>query len=335
MPKTTNNFAETTDLNDTTNIIDDIMRSLRVSGSVLLRETYQSPWAIDVPDMASLSELLEVSSGKKVVAFHLVEFGHCIVSPEKGQEILLKAGEMIVCFGGQAHHLSQGAPSIGQPISTLLKGGPIIQKPRKTDGIEGAGLLCGVFMLENTAFNPLFNSLPPIIHSALSKQGELHNLSGVARIMADEINRSAMGSGYIIERLLEVLCAEIIRAHIEAAPRHERGWSSGIKDPVISRAIAALHACPGDDWSVHLLASKVRMSPSRLAARFSQSVGDSPMAYLTKWRMNLACRELEHSKSNVDLISSKLGYESPAAFSRAFKKHLGLSPAAWRTQRVS
>jgi AraC-like DNA-binding protein len=170
------------------------------------------------------------------------------------------------------------------------------------------------------------------MHTTLSRTGELHNLSGVARLMAEEIDRKSPGGRYIVERLLEVLCAEAVRAHIETVLYREANWVQEIKDPVIGRAIAAIHMHPGKDWSVQRLARVVAMSPSRFAARFSESLGDSPMAYVTKWCMNVACRQLVTSRQGIDQIAVSVGYESQAAFIRAFKKHVGLPPAAWRTR---
>jgi AraC-like DNA-binding protein len=305
---------------------------LRISGSLLLRESYAPPWSIAIPDGQRLAALLGLDADTRVVAFHLVEYGHCMIGAESGEDMLLAAGDIAILFGGQAHRLSQGESPETQSIENLLAGGRNLRRPDTLDSSAGAALLCGVFLLHNTAFNPLFAALPAVLRTALSRQGELHNLSGVARLMAGEMDRRLPGGGYIVERLLEVLCAEAVRAHMEAAPPEETGWFRGIRDPVVGRAMAELHARPGDPWSVPRLAGVVAMSPSRFAARFSGCVGDSPMAYLTKWRMNLACRELADSNQSVDRIAAGLGYESPAAFSRAFRKQVGVSPAQWRTQ---
>jgi len=251
---------------------------------------------------------------------------------ENGTEHLLKAGEMAICFGGSAHRLFQGDSAKTQSIESLLAGGSNIHRPGLEINAGDTALLCGVFMLSHTEFNPLVAALPSMMLSNLSRPGELHNLSGVARLMAEEIDRSSFGGDYIVERLLEVLCAEAIRAYIETVPQRETGWLRGIKDPVVGRAIAAVHSCPDMDWSVQRMAQGVAMSPSRFAARFSECVGDSPMAYVTKWRMNIACRELASTQKRVDQIAVEVGYESLAAFSRAFKKHVNVSPAMWRDQ---
>jgi AraC-like DNA-binding protein len=330
MSITTDHCAETTETSRTLKIIDDTLRSLRISGSVLLREPYVAPWSIAIPNQQQLSALLGAPPGTRVVAFHMVEFGHCTIRPQGGDEILLTAGELAICFGGEAHLLSQGKVKQALSIETLLTHG---QNPRHPDAVgqtAGASLMCGAFMLQHTHFNPLFSALPPVLHAKLSRRGELHNLSGVARLMADELDRNSQGSGYVVERLLEVLCAEAIRAHVETTTRQAPGWFHGIQDPVIGRAIGAIHTRPGEDWSVTRLAADVAMSPSRFAARFVETLGDSPMAYVTKWRMNVACRQLLATQQSIESIAANNGYESLTAFSRAFRKHVGVSPTAWR-----
>ena len=302
MPKTTDNIADTLNSGALSSIIDDALRSLRITGSVLLRESYASHWAVAIPDAQTLRSMLKAEQTMSVVAFHLVEFGHCSLQTANGDNIVIKAGEMVICFGGESHQLIRGKPDQVQQIETLLTGGPNIQRPNIEVGTEGASLLCGVFLLQHTMLNPLFNALPAVMHSKLTRSGELHNLSGVSRLMAEEIDREPKVGSYVVERLLEVLCAEAVRAHIELVPHHETNWLRGIKDPVINQVIAAIHSQPGEDWSVQRMAANLAMSPSRFAARFSESVGDSPMAYTTKWRMNLACRALINSKFSIDQI---------------------------------
>lgn len=335
MLNTTTLFAETTATSSTGDVVADALKSLRISGSLLLREAYAPPWAIKVPGADDLAGLLGVGRSDRVVAFHLAEFGHCEIKSESEPGVLLKAGEMAICFGGSAHRIFQGKTARTQSIESLLGGTINARRPDETTRASGTSLLCGVFLLHQTALNPLFAALPRLMHTTLSKPGELHNLSGVARLMAEEIDRKSPGSAYIVERLLEVLCAEAVRAHIEAGKHEEPSWFRGIKDSIVGRAIAAIHLRPGEDWSVQRLAGDVAMSPSRFAARFAQALGDSPMAYVAKWRMNVACRQLASSQQGVERVASNVGYESVAAFNRAFKKHVGLPPAAWRARETS
>jgi AraC-like DNA-binding protein len=331
MLKMTIIYTNTTDISKIRVIVDDALRSLRISGDLLLLEHYAPPWAVAVPNATELLRLLGLKGDVRVVAFHLVEFGHCEIKSENADKLLLEAGDMAIFFGGAAHRISVGKPAQTQIFSSLLEG-KNARHPVTIGQPAGTSLICGAFLLRHTEFNPLLSALPPVVHSSLARSGELHNLSGVARLLTEEIKRSVKGNSYVIERLLEVLCAEAVRAHIETAPKQQAGWFRGLKDPVVCRAIAAIHAKPGNDWSVNKLASAVSMSPSRFAARFAQAMGDSPMAYVTRWRMNVACRKLTASRIAIDQIAFEVGYESHAAFNRAFKKLVGLPPATWRTR---
>jgi AraC-like DNA-binding protein len=277
-----------------------------------------------------LGTLLGAKSGTRVVAFHLVEFGHCEIKLENGDHAVIAVGEMAVCFAGVAHRISQGRNPNVLPVERILAGSANVSLSGTAGRTRGASLLCGVFQLHDTFLNPLFAALPPLLRTSVSRTGEFHNLSGVARLMAQEIDNKNLGSNYIVERLLEVLCAEAIRAHIETAP--QLGWFCAIKDPVIGHAIAAIHARPSEDWSVQRLAQGVSLSPSRFAARFAATLGESPMAYVAKWRMSVACQLLAGTQQAIDRIAADVGYDNPAAFNRAFKKHVGVPPATWRAR---
>jgi AraC-like DNA-binding protein len=143
----------------------------------------------------------------------------------------------------------------------------------------------------------------------------------------------SLGSTFVIDRLLELLCIEILRSHIETAAHSKSGWLAIVKDPVIGKAISMIHSRPGDSWSVKRLAQGVAMSPSRFAARFSAALGDSPMAYVTKWRMNVAGRLLDETRQGIEEIAANVGYDNVAAFARGFKRHLGVPPGAWRARQ--
>jgi transcriptional regulator GlxA family with amidase domain len=139
----------------------------------------------------------------------------------------------------------------------------------------------------------------------------------------------------MVERLLELLCAEAVRSDLSTLQPGQTSWLTGLKDPIVSRALAAIHSQPGANWSVQRLAQGVAMSPSRFAARFTATLGDTPMGYVSKWRMNVASRLLDSTEKSVSEIAADVGYESLAAFNRAFKRHLSLPPAAWRSHRCS
>jgi AraC-like DNA-binding protein len=327
--------TDTNDRDRADDLLSSSLRSLHVSGTLLLREVYAFPWAVKIPAAEVLAPMLHVRAGTRVVAFHLVEFGHCEVRTANGSTEILQAGEMVICFGGEAHRIGEGNPSRAQTVEALLGGKPNAQRPETTGRPAAASLICGVFLLQHSAFNPLLAALPSLMRASLARPGELHHLSGVARLMVEEMGRGALGGSYVVERLLEVLCAQAVRSYLEVAPRHAAGWVRAVQDPVVGRAMTAIHAQPGVGWTVQRLAREVAMSPSRFAARFADALGDSPMAYLAKLRMNVACRMLATSQANIEQIASDVGYESAAAFNRAFRNYLGLPPGAWRTKETS
>ncbi|MBI3606949.1 MAG: AraC family transcriptional regulator [Nitrospirae bacterium] len=315
--------------------LSDVLRSMRISGSLLFRDEYAAPWAISIPNADRLRALLRVSAGVRVVAFHFVERGHIEITLHDGTEAVIEAGEIAVCFGGASHRISQGPHPHVLPVDALLTGDGNVFRPGERNRTRSTSLMCGVFLLHDTHLNPLFAALPPLLHASVSHPSGFHNLSGVAGLMAHEMSERSVGSGYVIERLLELLCAEAVRSHIETIKTQEAGWFRGLQDPTVSRAIAMIHARPGESWSVRRLADGVAMSPSRLAARFAAALGESPMAYVAKWRMNVAGRLLDGTQRGISEIAADVGYESVAAFNRAFKRHVGVPPASWRARQRS
>ncbi|MGD0959925.1 MAG: AraC family transcriptional regulator [Methylomonas sp.] len=330
MAKLTINNAETTTLKTYTDALSNILNAMRISGGILLNEDYSPPWAVDIPGADRLRGVMKLGAGVRVVAFHFVKRGYIEVLPEGGERTIIEAGEMAICFGGLPHKLMQESAENALPVEALLAGGKNPFQPER-HAARNASLICGVFLLRNVELNPLFASLPPFLHTSALRLGNLHNLAGVLNWMNKETERQTLGSVFVVERLLELLCAEAIRFHLETGAS-EAGWLSGLKDPVVGRAIAMIHSRPGDNWSVKRLAQGVAMSPSRFAARFSAALTDSPMAYVAKWRMNVAGRLLTESRQGVGEIAAIVGYDNPAAFARTFKRHLGVSPAVWRSR---
>lgn len=332
MSITTDKYAETTVNTESYDVFSETLRSLRISGSILFNEYYAQPWAISIPDASKLKKILNLNSGTHVVAFHYVKRGYIEIALDTGNKIALEAGELAICFGGNAHQISQGLPSSALSVETLLRGMKNPFMPDEQHRVRSTSLICGLFLLQNIELNPLLASLPPLLHLSTHHQNPSKNLEGVLNQLNLEMENKSLGSTFVIERLLELLCAEAIRLQLESKVALTSGWLSSLKDPIVGRAIAMIHARPGDSWSVDQLAGNVAMSPSRFAARFTDAIGDSPMSYVAKWRMNVAGRLLKGSQQAIEEIANNVGYENVAAFNRAFKKHLGLPPAAWRTR---
>ena len=328
-------LAETTVAAPSYDVLSDVLRSLRIGGSTLLNDEYALPWAIAIPNTDRLGVLLQVPKNVRVVAFHFVKRGYIEIAIKDDNRAIVEAGEIAICFGGVAHQISQGDNPLVLDVETLLTGGENVFKSRCSDRsqIRSAALTCGVFLLHDIELNPLISALPPLLQLSTNRANGFPNLTAIADLIVQEVDRTQVGSEYVVERLLELLCAEAVRSHVNSTSMESSGWIVGLKDPAIGKAIALIHAQPGNSWTIEKIANAVSLSPSRFAARFGSAIGESPMAYIAKWRMNLAGRLLRRTTQGVQQIATEVGYESLPAFNRAFKKHLGLPPAAWRSQK--
>lgn len=332
MSETTYKYAETTTIKDSVCVLSDMLNAMRIGGSVLISEEYLPPWAVTIPDAVKLGGLLSVASNVQVVAFHYVKRGFIELIPVVGKPVMIEAGEMAICFGGAAHQIAQYANQSIISVETILMQGNNPFKPNADNKARSTAVICGVFMMRNIVLNPMFAALPSILHVSATQARALHQLPYVLNWIGREIEQKIQCI-FVIERLLELLCAEVLRAHLEHATP-ESAWFHAVNDPVVGRAMSIVHSNPNADWTVNRLAQQVAMSPSRFAARFAAALGDSPMAYVTKWRMNLAGRMLNETQQGVGEIAAHLGYENVAAFGRTFKRHLGVSPAAWRARKL-
>jgi AraC-like DNA-binding protein len=311
--------------------LDDALEDLRISGSVLLHEAYAAPWAIAIPDESRLREMLGVDSDTRVLLFHFVRHGGFDMRIDGCDAVSIEAAEVAICPGGAAHTMSRGRGATATPIEAVLRGdGPVAPSGEGADATE---LVCGVFLARAAPLNPMLGALPSVVKVATGDASFSPMLAGVAWMLAHELDRGALGS-FASARLLEMFCAEAIRAYQRTEGAQRTGWFRGLSDPRVSEAIHRVHEAPSTDWTVEALASTVALSPSRFAARFRELTGQSVMNYVARWRANVACRLLRDTDLNLTEIAGRVGYDSLPAFSRAFKAQLGEPPAAWRTARI-
>jgi AraC-like DNA-binding protein len=197
-------------------------------------------------------------------------------------------------------------------------------------GPARAHIVCGFLGLDERPYNPLLTALPTVIHlSATGQHAATGWLSTLLNIAVKESGSARAGGENVLARLSELMFVEAIRRYLETLPPAQTGWLAGLRDPIVGQALAALHGQPSESWTVEGLARLVGLSRSVFAERFTDMVGQPPMQYLALWRMQLASRLLVQG-GQVAQVASAVGYESEAAFSRAFKKLVGQAPAAWR-----
>ena len=307
--------------------LDDALDNLRVSGAVLLHEAYLTPWAIAVPGEARLRQLLGASPDVRILVFHFVRNGEFALKMGRHDAVPIRTAEVVICPSGAPHRMARGKGAPSVPFEAILRGdGPAPAAPGTPNATE---LVCGAFYLRAAPLNPLLAALPPILRVATDDASGSPMLAGIAAMLTSEVDRGAFRS-FTVARLLEVFCAETIRAYQRTEGTHLPGWFKGLADPRISEAIRQIHAAPARDWTVPSVAAMVALSPSRFAARFREKTGHSVMHYVSGWRANVACRMLRDTDLALTQIAHRVGYQSLPAFSRAFKGRVGQAPGAWR-----
>jgi AraC-like DNA-binding protein len=244
----------------------------------------------------------------------------------------MQSGDVLLFPRGDGHVMaSHEHDGIGLPPVREAPG-PYQDTVRVGDGQRDSVLMCGFLGCDATPFNPLLASLPRMLHLPRVGDGWLSTLpSQVLR----EWRNPRSGSATVLTRLAEVMFIEVLREYIATMEVAQGGWLAALKDPVVSAALACMHERPADDWTIAELAKQVAASRSVVAERFTDVVGIPPMQYLAKWRIQLAADLLRGGTLKVAAIASRVGYESEAAFSRAFKRETGESPAAWRARHTT
>jgi AraC-like DNA-binding protein len=317
-------------------VLSDVLRAVRLTGAVYFDLELSSPWVAAAPLSRDIAGKV-MPGAQRVIEFHLIARGTCWGQAAGHDPICLRAGDLIVFPQGDAHILSSAPgmraepdmsvfarPSTSLPLVYEMGGG----------GPDGAHVVCGFLGCDERPFNPLLTALPPVIHlAAASSQPTTGWLGTLLSMAVKEAASSRAGGENVLARLSELMFVEAIRRYLETLPPAQTGWLAGLRDPVVGQALAALHGDAGEAWTVERLARLVGLSRSVLAERFTEMVGQPPMQYLALWRMQLASRLLVEG-GHVAAVAGAVGYESEAAFSRAFKKLVGQAPATWRRTTV-
>jgi AraC-like DNA-binding protein len=207
------------------------------------------------------------------------------------------------------------------PVSISMGGGTA----------EAAGFVCGFLGCDARPYNPLLSSLPHVFKVSDQVDGPL---GAYVQIALTESKRPRIGSQSVLGRLSELMFVDVIRRYLETLPSDRLDWLAGLRDPYIGRALAEIHRDPAHHWTLESLGRKVAMSRSAFAEHFTRFVGTPPMQYLANWRMQIAANQLLSTTDSVTAVANSVGYDSEAAFSRAFKKVVGAPPSEWRKSRA-
>jgi AraC-like DNA-binding protein len=313
----------------TMDVVSDVLRAVRLSGVVVFHTELTAPWGLAVPPAATMASLLHLES-RHLIGFHAVARGRCI-SVLDGAETL-NEGDVVMYPHGDAHVLASDASVAPTPVGGLLPppsadGPPVV---KHGGGGSMTQLVCGFVYCDDAVFNPLCAGLPKVVCGRGNGRGTASPLSALLQLALGEAATPRPGTTTLLTRLTELMFVEVLRGFMEVIPADQTGWFAGLRDPFVGRALQRLHADPAGEWTVDTLSRAVGLSRSALVERFNSLVGQPPMTYLTSWRIQLATQLLRDTTASVASIASQVGYASEAAFNRAFKRLVGLPPAAWR-----
>lgn len=301
-----------------------ILEVARVSGSLFSRAELDAPWGVHTRTMPD-------------AIFHLVVHGSGYARLDRDDvAVPFRAGDLLLMPRGDAHALSDRPSTEAQAIEDLdfVPGSDGLPCITVDGGGPRTSLLCGMFTLAEDSREHVLPQLPPLIHV----QGGTPTaawLDQTMRVMADEVAAERPGSETILARLADILFVQVIRAWLQQSPPLTPGWIGALEDPQLARALALIHDDPARSWTAALLARRVGLSRTLFYERFTSSVGESPAAYLTRWRMVVARMRMRRSDDGLGEIAEQVGYRSQASFHKAFKRVVGANPGAWRREAAA
>ena len=335
-------------------VLSDVLRVVHLSGAVFFTAEFSSPWAIESPNPKLLTSVV-LPEAECVVLFHVLVDGECRIECEGHPGTTMESGDVIVFPHGQRHTMRSHVSATTTPLGVVFSQGTADELPQVRFGGGGrpSRFICGYLNCDQR-FSPLVEALPTMllvrrrddysgveaidasgIRRTVVPQGSGTWLGTTLKFTINEAKAARPGNGAMLGRLTELMFVEILREYMHSVPAAQGGWLAGLNDPHVGKALRLLHENPGRDWTVDELAREVAVSRSVLAQRFTELVGEAPMHYLANWRMQLAKQLMREGRRNIQEVATRVGYDSEAAFNRAFKRATGIPPATWgRTQTV-
>jgi AraC-like DNA-binding protein len=318
-------------------VLSDVLRSVRLTGSMLFLVNAHPPWMSWAPDTEAFRRVI-LPEAQHLISYHIITRGACWAGLRTAPPERFETGDVLVVPQGDAYYLADSpeSPAAYGPEEAVafLRDMARGQLPSVvSEGGEGGELtqfICGFLGCDRAPLNPVLDALPTMIHLRMTSHGG-GRMRHLIEFALCELREPSSGSQGVLLRVAELMFVEVVRLHLDTMAGAQTGWLAGLHDPVVARALALLHGAPQRPWTLATLASEAGSSRSVLAERFARFVGQPPMHYLTQWRMQRAIRLLgESGPKKVATIAEAVGYESEAAFSRAFKKCVGLAPGEWK-----
>jgi len=310
-----------------------VLSGLRLNGAVFFSAEFSAPWGLSAPAAKAMAATAAVRA-EHLVLYHLVIEGGAVIELIDGQRTELDAGEIVVFPHGDAHHMSsRGAgerPFPDYGISAKIKARDL-RPLRAGGGGDISRFVCGYMSCDPHLSRPILSGLPPVFKINIRTDPSGLWLESSILHLVDEAASGRIGSEAMLAKLSEALFVDTLRRYVASLPEQQPGWLTGVRDPIVGKSLALLHSRIADPWTIESLADEVGISRSALVQRFRRYLSEPPMAYLTRWRLQLAARSLEKTARGMAEIAADVGYESEAAFNRAFKREFGQPPGRYRS----
>jgi AraC-like DNA-binding protein len=314
-------------------VLAEILKVVKLDAALFFNAEFSAPWCFSIRPSKEIAHHLSPSSGHLIV-YHLVTEGRAHATLPDGRRVELTAGDIVILPHGDAHLMGNGAYQ--KPIDSLNKFGKQMAGELKLARFGGGGeltrFICGYMACSPRLSEVFLAGLPPIFKVNVSRTSSGEWIEESIRFSVNQVDEPNASSSSMRTRLSEVLFVETLRGYVNSLPADQIGWLAGARDPIVGQALSLLHKEPEHDWTILHLARRVGLSRTRLAERFRHFLGESPIAYLTHWRLKLAAEMLQTSEHSVAQVAATVGYGSEASFNRAFKREFACPPAQFRRQ---
>jgi AraC-like DNA-binding protein len=316
--------------------LSEALSAVRMTGAIFYHCECYAPWGFSVPHLRGYAQVLAPGT-ERLVSYHLVTEGEAIVRFGEDEPILVSAGEVLIIPHGDAHTVSKGSPS--EMIDTSASMRDFLTGTLTTLRVGGDGeltrFICGYFGCERHADRTFLAGLPVMIKIGIRDDGGGAWIENSIRHLISEECANRPGRSVLLAKASEALFVEGLRRYMEALPPEHTGWLAAARDPVVGASLACIHSKPFHAWTLDGLALAAGASRSVLSERFVRHLGEPPLAYLARWRLQLAARRLETTQKTVQQIAAEAGYDSEASFNRAFKREFGAPPARYRRAHIA
>jgi AraC-like DNA-binding protein len=315
----------------------EILSGVKLKGAFYFTAEFSAPWGGSTPASNTMAARL-APGAEHLVLYHLVIEGGAVVEMLDGESIELRPGDVVIFPHGDAHHISSGKGAIrpfpNYGITAKIEAHDL--SPLRAGGTgESSRFVCGYMTCDPYHSRPILSGLPPVFKVNIRTDRSGHWLENSILHLVEEAASGRIGCEAMLAKLSEALFIDTLRRYVGGLPEQQTGWLTGARDPIVGRSLGLLHSRVAHPWTIADLADQVGISRSALVERFTRYLSEPPMTYLTRWRLQLAARSLEKTSQGVAEIAAGVGYESEAAFNRAFKREFGQPPGRYRSDHRS